>query len=158
MFNAFAEKLHASAHGDDPISGRAKQLARWRRNICKPRLADEVAHEAPEYTVVRFRNRTCPSQTTAEESWLKLHSSRISLWPSLKLSCETTFLRRGCLSWILWKAKLTYRHIHLPGYGRWPLVRNVLGIGRLRDIASLRTNLSLNTVQLSPFMFGQFCE
>ena len=28
----------------------------------------------------------------------------------------------------------------------------------LRDIASLRINLSLNTVQLSPPMFGQFCE
>ena len=28
----------------------------------------------------------------------------------------------------------------------------------LRDIASLRINLSLNTVQLSPPMFDQFCE
>ena len=28
----------------------------------------------------------------------------------------------------------------------------------LRDIASLRINLSLKTVQLSPLIFGQFCE
>ena len=28
----------------------------------------------------------------------------------------------------------------------------------LRDIASLRINLSLKTVQISPPIFGQFCE
>ena len=29
---------------------------------------------------------------------------------------------------------------------------------KVRDIASLRINLSLNTVHLSPPMFGQFCK
>ena len=42
MFILMTENLHANAQGDNPIPGRAKQLARLRRHIYEPPQADVV--------------------------------------------------------------------------------------------------------------------